>query len=207
VSLAARLYLITDGWEGTTAERVDAALAALPAGTAAVQLRAKALPGGALLAAARQLSEITRARGALLFINDRIDVALAAGADGAHLPVSGLPPQAARRVGGPGLHLGCSTHSLAEAQRAVAGGADFVTFGPVWPTASKAAYGPPVGPEQLAEAVAALPVPVFALGGVDATRAARCAELGAGVACIGAVLGQDDPGRAARALGVSLGLL
>lgn len=141
---------------------------------------------------------------AALFLNDRLDVALAAGADGVHLPARGLPPSAARRALARSsfsrrpLLVGCSTHGLDEARRAAAGGADFVTFGPVWPTPSKAAFGPPLGPAALGEAVGALSIPVFALGGVDAGRAAVCAGLGARVACIGAVLGAADAAAGAR---------
>jgi thiamine-phosphate pyrophosphorylase len=181
---------------------VDAALRALPAGAAAVQLRAKPLGGRALLDAARTLREVTRGR-ALLFVNDRFDVALAAGADGVHLPARGLPVGAARRgigAAGGALLVGCSTHSLAEARMAARAGADFLTFGPVFPTASKAAYGAPVGLDALGEVARAVGVPVFALGGVDAARVAACSERGARVACIGAVLGAADPGAGARLL-------
>src|SRR5438874_13506851 len=88
-----RALFITDGWdERTTAARVEAALAAVTPGFAAVQLRAPGLSGRALLAAATQLVAIARTHGAALVLNDRVDVALAAGADGVHLPSSGLPP-------------------------------------------------------------------------------------------------------------------
>lgn len=188
--------------------RVDAALAALPAGVAAVQLRAKQLDGRALLDAARALGEVTRGR-ALLFVNDRVDVALAAGADGAHLPARGLPARAARRaveMTGKSLLIGCSTHSLAEARASERSGADFVTFGPVFATASKAAFGPPLGLQALAEGARAVAVPVFALGGVDAQRAPACVERGARVACIGAVLGAADPAAGARLLLAAAGV-
>ena len=191
-----RLYLITDDETAREPDVVAAALGALPRGLAAVQLRAKGLGGRALLAAAATLREVTARHGAPLFINDRVNVALAVGADGVHLPVAGLAPEDARAVG-PRLAIGASTHSLAEARAAVERGAHFVTFGPVWDTPSKARYGDPVGLGRLLEAAAALPVPVFALGGIDADRAAACAVAGARVACIRAVLGADDPGAAA----------
>jgi thiamine-phosphate pyrophosphorylase len=198
----AQLYLITDGWTSSTVERVDAALRALPAGAAAVQLRAKSLGGRALHDAAGALVEVTRGR-ALLFVNDRFDVARAAGPDGVHLPSSGLPPRPARRgidAARGKLLIGCSTHSLAEARMSARAGADFVTFGPVFATASKAAWGAPVGLDALAEVVRALAIPVFALGGIDAAGAAKCRAAGARVACIGAVLGVSDSGAGARSL-------
>ena len=203
--VAFRLLLVTDSYDRSTAARVEAALAALPAGMAAVQLRAKALEGGALQAAAAQLAALAHARGALLVVNDRADVALASGADGVHLPTRGLPVATVRRWLGDRLILGASTHSLAEAQAACAGGADYVTFGPVYATASKVGLGHPVGVDALAAAVRALPLPLFALGGVDAARARDCVAVGARVACIGAVLGRDDAADGARALAGAFG--
>lgn len=200
-----RILLITDGFGAETAARVAAALGAVPRGSVAVQLRAKGMEGRALLAAAEALVEVAHARGAMLMVNERADVALAAGADGVHLPVRGLPVAAARRWLGARLLVGASTHSAAEAERAWRGGADYITFGPVYPTASKAAYGPPVGLDALAEAVRAAAGPVFALGGVDAARAGACVARGARVACIGAVLGQADPAAAARAMLAAIG--
>jgi thiamine-phosphate pyrophosphorylase len=206
---AFRLLLITDGWNESTAARVDAALSALPAGTTAVQLRCKTLTGRAMTSAALALREVTRARGALFLVNDRVDVALASGADGVHLPSNGLPPKPARRAAGEALLLGASAHSLDEARMAERAGIDYVTFGPVFPTASKAAFGPPLGLDRLSEAVRALTVPVFALGGIDLERAPACIAAGARVACIGAVLGDgvSDPAQGARALGARIGLL
>ena len=151
------------------------------------------------------MREVTRAAGAPLFVNDRIDLALATGADGVHLPARGLPARPARRAAGAQLMIGASCHSLDEANMQVRGGADFVTFGPVWPTPSKAAFGAPLGPERLAEAVIALSVPVFALGGVDVARAREAVALGARVACIGAALGAPDPAAGARALASAVG--
>lgn len=218
------LYLITDGAfevrQGqhlvpTSLEgRLCSALAAVPRGTVAVQLRARQMEAGALLSAADRLRQLTARFGAPLLINDRLDVALLIGADGVHLPAAGLPPRAARRLAGTRLLLGSSTHTLAEARAAVADGVDFVTYGPIWPTPSKpaldvAAFPPviasgvvsPVGVAGLAEAVAALPVPVFALGGVDCIERAReCIAAGARIACLRAVLGAQDPAATARAL-------
>lgn len=196
-----RLLLITDGFGPATAARVAAALEAVPRGSAAVMLRAKALAGRALYDAAAALVDVVHARGGQLVVNDRADVALAVGADGVHLPVRGLPVKAARRWLGERLVVGASTHSAAEAAMAFGGGADYVTFGPVFPTAGK---GPPVGVAALAEVTRAAPVPVFALGGVDAERARPCVAAGARVACIGAVLGQEDAAAAARALAAAM---
>lgn len=216
------LYLVTDGVPDPRAalvspmeSRLTAALSAVPQGMVAVQLRAKNMDGGPLFAAAERLRQLTRRFGAPFFVNDRVDVALAVGADGVHLPQAGLPVKAARRLCGARLSIGVSTHSIPEARMAVAGGADFVTYGPVWPTPSKppldvTAFPPdpaapgrrlvaPVGVDGLADVVVVLPVPVFALGGVDCVdRVRQCVSAGARVACLRAVLGAPDPAVAAR---------
>jgi thiamine-phosphate pyrophosphorylase len=193
-----RLLLITDGFDSDTTRRVAAALDALPAGLAAIQLRAKALSGRALLDAARALAEVTRPRGAPLVINDRGDVALAA-ADGVHLPSSGLPSGSARKVAGTQL-VGASTHSIEEARMQARGGADYLTFGPVFATPSKADFGAPQGLDRLAEVCAAVEVPVFAVGGIAAENAREVVARGARVACIRAILYASDPAEAARKL-------
>lgn len=168
-----------------------------------VQLRQKDLPSGRLLSLAEQLREVTAKRDAYLIINERVDVALAVGADGVHLPANGLPPAVARRLVGQGLLIGASTHSLEEAQRAAGGGADYLTFGPLFYTPSKAAYGPPVGLAALQEVVAALgpSVPVLGLGGVKPGNVSEVLSNGArGVALISAVVAASDPAEAARGI-------
>lgn len=201
------LCLITDGMTYPESALV-AALSAVPEGSVAVQLRNRGLGGADLLRLAERLRTLTAAARAPLFINDRLDVALAVGAEGIHLPGHGLPPRRVRHLLETGLLVSCASHSLVEARLLAAEGADCVTFGPIWPTPSKpddpavpaSARVAPVGPAALAEAAAALPVPVFALGGVDTSaRAAACAAAGARVACLRAVLAAADPAAAARA--------
>jgi len=197
-----RVLLVTDGFDGETAGRVAAALGELP--DAAVQLRAKRLDAAALFAAAHAL----RAIAPILVVNDRADVALAAGADGVHLPARGLPLADARALLGAGRIVGVSTHARDEAIAAARAGADYVVYGPVWPTGGAADGGgkaPAVGLDALAEVVrACAPMPVFALGGVDADRARAAFAVGARVACIGAVLGRPDAAAGARALAAAM---
>jgi thiamine-phosphate pyrophosphorylase len=196
-----RLYLVTD--RRATAGRplvdvVRAALDGLPdeaRGAVAVQLREKDLEGRALFALAAALRDVTRAAGAALFINDRADVALAAGAEGVHLGVRSLDPQMVGRIF-PGLDVAVSTHAPADVEAAARAGARFAVFGPVWDTPSKRALGAPVGVEALRAAVA-VGLPLLALGGVTVDRARECVAAGAvGVACIRAVVEADDPAAA-----------
>jgi len=196
-----RVHLITDRRLAPDLPgRVAVALAGLPPGTAAVHLREKDLGGAALLALARALLPACRARGALLLVNDRLDVALAAGAAGVHLPAAGVPPEEARRLLGPAALLGVSCHSAADVERARDAGASYATFSPIWATPSKAAHGPPVGLAALAAAVR-LGLPLVALGGVEASNAGQAFAAGAaGVAAIRAWLVGPDPAAAAAAL-------
>jgi thiamine-phosphate pyrophosphorylase len=169
-------------------------LAAAPPGSVALHLREKDLGGAALLALARLLVRACRDAGQRLLVNDRIDVVLAAGADGVHLPSAGVPANAARRLLGRDRLVGVSCHGEADVRRARDAGADYATFGPVFDTPSKRAYGPPVGLEALA-AAARLGLPLVALGGVDPANAAAAIAAGArGLAAIRAWLGPDAEG-------------
>ena len=196
-----RVYLVTDPSAGShIVARVASALAALPPGTAAVQLRDRGASARELLALARALGKVTSATGQVLLVNDRIDVAMAAGADGVHLPSAGTPPGDARRLLGSRPLVAVSCQSRDDVARALAGGADFATFGPVYDTPSKRSFGPPVGLERLREA-AALGLPLVGLGGIDPGNARAVVEAGAaGVAAIRAWLDAADPGEAARRL-------
>ncbi|MBK7075115.1 MAG: thiamine phosphate synthase [Myxococcales bacterium] len=203
--LAARIrgfYAILDADdEGLAAALVD------PAGCAApvLQVRLKHARTSELLAAAQMARRVTRAANALLIVNDRLDVALAADADGVHLGQDDLPLAAAIHALGAArarMLIGVSTHDLAQVAAAVAGGADYLGFGPVFPTATKANPDPVVGVDGLREACArAGQVPVVAIGGVGVGAAGALHAAGAAAACaISAVNAASDPAAAARAL-------
>ena len=180
--------------------RAEAALRGLPPGAAALHLREKDLGGRALLALARALRDACAVAGQRFLVNDRLDVALACGADGVHLPSAGVPPVDARRLLGPRALIGVSCHSEADVLRAREGGASYATFGPILDTPSKRAYGAPVGLDALRAAVR-LGLPLVALGGVDARSAPLARAAGAhGVAAIRAWLLGTDPAAAVRAL-------
>ena len=188
------LYLITDRMQ-TAGRMLPAVVAdALRGGLQAVQLREKDLAAAQLLEIAVELRQLTRICGAKLLINDRIDVALAAGADGVHLGKGGLPVREARRMLGSKWLIGYSAHSADEALQAQLDGVDFVTLGPVYHTPSKAQYGEPLGLSALSEAVRLVTIPVFALGGVRPASVAEVLSGGAhGVALISAIMAAPNP--------------
>lgn len=195
------IYVITDRTQTLGRSLEEVVGACVQGGARVFQLREKDLAARELAALAERLLQlITPARG-LLLINDRIDVALATGADGAHLSQRGLPPAVARRLLGPTRLLGVSCHSLAEAEEAQQGGADFILLGPIFYTPSKASYGPPVGLELLREVRPNIRLPIFAIGGITAARRTEILAAGAdGVAVISAVMAAPDVSAAVRAL-------
>lgn len=189
-----RLYLITDGSakRETTRflEKIDGALSG---GARLIQIREKDLSAKELLGLAKAVKKKAEKFGARILINDRADIALVAGADGVHITGAGYAPIEARNILGDKALIGVSTHSIDEARRAEEEGADFVTFGPVYLTKSKAAYGEPLGIAKLREAASAIKVPVFALGGITKERVKEAVSNGAsGVAVISAVFGSLD---------------
>lgn len=190
-----RFYLVTDRRITARLPLVDTLLSlaeGLAPGTLAIQVREKDLCAKDLLKLVRDVVSAVRGRGVPVFVNDRADLALAAGADGVHLPGNGLDPADLRRVY-PGL-IGVSTHSCAELSSLEPGVVDFATFGPVFSTPSKMAYGPPQGVKALREAVDASRVPVFAIGGIKAETARDLKGTGiAGIAAISAVLASPEP--------------
>jgi thiamine-phosphate pyrophosphorylase len=182
------------------AARAGAALAGVPPGAVAVHLREKDLGGRDLLALAVALRAVCRARGQLLLVNDRVDVALAAGADGVHLPAAGIPPADARRLLPPSALVGVSCHSAEDVARARDGGASYAFLSPIFDTPSKRGYGSPLGVEAL-RAASKLGLPLVALGGVTPERVPALLAAGAaGVAAIRAWLEGADPATSVAAL-------
>lgn len=196
-----RLCLITDRTQTAGRPLPAVVAAALAGGVKAVQLREKDMPDPELLSLAWELRDLTGHHGARLLINGRVDIALAVGADGVHLGISTLGVAEARRLLGPDRLIGYSAHGVAEAERAAAAGADFVTLGPVYHTPSKAAYGPPTGLTLLGEAARRLTIPLFALGGVKLSHVAEVMSAGAyGIALISPIISAPDPEQAAMTM-------
>jgi thiamine-phosphate diphosphorylase len=193
------LHLVTE--PRRTPDALRAAIQqAIDGGIDWVQLRDKNGSAAAVYQQAEHLRVLTRARQASLSINDRLDVALAVEADGVHLAGQSLPVGVAARVAERRLLVGRSVHGLAEAQTAVAEGADYLTFGHVFPTQSHPGL-PPHGLEELRQVVETVDVPVLAIGGISTHNLEPVLATGcAGIAVISAILSAVDPRSAAAQL-------
>lgn len=193
------LYLVTDRRQTGGRDLLWVLEQALEGGVKAVQLREKDLGGRDLFILAQKVKALCGRYQASLFVNDRIDVALGVDGDGVQLGVRSVPVAAARQLLGGEKLIGVSTHSTGEAQEAEQAGADFILFGPVYDTPSKAVYGKPQGLSPLKEVVEKISLPVYAIGGIKAEKIAELKATGIkGVALISAVLSVADPRRAAE---------
>jgi len=178
----------------------------LDGGARVLQLRMKGATAAAMLAVIDELRPLCKQREATLIVNDRLDVALAGGAGGVHLGQDDLPLVEARRLAPAGFLIGVSTHTLDQARAAQAGGADYLGFGPCFPTRTKERPDPVVGLDPLVE-VCRLPLPVVAIGGITVERAAEVARAGAAAAAIIAAVNRaPNPTAAARAVCAAFGL-
>ena len=195
-----RLCLVSDRNQTRGRDLGSVVETCLAAGLPAVQVREKDLSASALADLCRRLRASTHAAGALLVINDRVDVALAVGADGVQRTAVSLTIPEIREITAKRLRIGASVHSLAEAEEAEQLGADWITFGPVFDTPSKRAYGAPQGLDRLRAVATAVRVPVVAIGGItpERVRAVRAAGA-AGVAVISAILAADEPAAVTQA--------
>jgi len=193
------LYLVTDRNQTGGRDLLWVLERALEGGVRAVQLREKDLGGRELFVLAEKTKRLCERYQANLFVNDRVDVALGVDAEGVHLGGDSMPVRAARELLGAEKLIGVSTHSIKEAREAEQEKADFILFGPVYFTASKAAYGEPQGLGRLKKVVEKISLPVYAIGGVKVGNIAEVKETGVrGIALISAVLSASDPRVATR---------
>ncbi len=163
-------YLVTDRKLASEEFLLRLVHEAIAAGIERVQVREKDLPGRPLLALVRRILAAAEGSRTTVFVNDRVDVALAAAAQGAHLGRAGLPVETARRMSGEDFVIGASAHSLEEAIEAQERGADYLFVGPVFPTPSKAAFGEPLGLPRLESILRRIQIPVYAIGGITPER-------------------------------------
>jgi len=205
-SVDCTLYLVTDRSLLGGRDLARIVRAAIVGGVTMVQLREKELPARDFVQVARQLLAITRPTRVPLIINDRVDVALAVGADGVHVGQDDIPADMVRRIIGPDKILGVTAHDEHELAVAVTHGADYVGTNAVFGTPTKADIRPPIGLDGLARRYAGATVPVVAIGGIDHENAADAIEAGAdGVAVVRAIMAAPDTARAATDLRLTVG--
>ena len=199
-----KLYAITDRHRCAPTPLADVVSELLDAGVTAIQLREKDLGDTELIQLAQPIAEVCRNYKAKLFINtsDKVlqrSTMSIAGAAGVHLPANAESVKTVKARTDDNLYVGCSVHSLDAAQKRETEGADFVTYSPIYRTASKPGYGPAVGVEHLAEMVKGVKIPVFALGGITPARVTECLAVGAfGVAVMSGVMSPANAGEQAR---------
>lgn len=182
-------------------DTLSVAAAALEGGATIIQLRDKQASTRQLVEEGLALRRLTRERGALLFINDRIDVALAVDADGVHIGQDDMPGQLARRMLGPGHILGMSAGNQVEAEAAIEAHADYISIGSIYATRAKADAGAPIGTQFLRTLAAQTNIPLVAIGGITAQNVAPVLQAGAiGVGVITAIVSAEDITAATRAM-------
>jgi len=195
------LHVLTDTVLQDRYSHMDLARLAIAGGADTIQYRQKTGTAREMIETAMAMQEICTDAGIPLIVNDRVDVAIAAGADGVHLGQDDFPVRKARELLGSDRMIGVSGGTVEEAQQGIVDGADYVGFGPIYATGSKADAGAPQGLAGLSEIVRALSVPVIAIGGIGADTAAEVMRAGAhGIAVISAVCCQADPEGATRRL-------
>jgi len=192
------LYVVLDRAASGGRDLVEILDDALAGGARLIQLREKEWPSGRVLPLAERLRARCRAAGATFIVNDRVDLAVAVGADGVHVGQDDLPARAARPLLRPGMILGVSTHSVEQARAAQADGADYVAVGSMFPTRSKAEFEL-VGPDLLRKLRGEIRVPLIGIGGITHANVGEVIAAGAdGVAVISAVCAAEDPREAAE---------
>lgn len=197
---ALRLYVVADP-DHCSGDLVRSVNEALHGGVTMVQLRAKSLTDCQQLVLARALRDVCAEHGVPFLVNDRLDIALASGADGIHIGVEDLPIPDVRRLAGPGFIIGYSPDTDGQIAASATLGANYLGIGPVYGTATKSDAGDALGIAEFARRCALSEVPVVGIGGINAANAREVMTAGAaGIALVSAVIGTDDPRAAALQL-------
>lgn len=195
------LYVVTDS--DLSRGRTDAEIARLAyeGGADAVQLRMKNADGRSMLAQAKEIARAAEEYNRFFFVNDRVDIAMASGADGVHLGQSDIPVEDARRMMGDDAIIGVSVHTVEQAREAIDGGADYLGVGSIFTTATKADAVQAIGLDVVFQITQEFDVPVVAIGGINRGNIQDVIRAGAdSAAVVSAVVAQDDPAAAAHEL-------
>ena len=196
-----RFHVITDTVLQTCYSHVELAALAIAGGADTIQLREKGGSTREMIRAAERMQALCKKAGVTFIVNDRVDVAIASGADGVHLGQDDFPIPLARKLLGKKAIIGGSAANIEEARKCLAEGADYIGFGPVYTTTSKADAGPVGGLDLLRDVAEEIPLPIVAIGGITTGNAPFVMKAGAhGIAVISAVCCQNDPTEAARTL-------
>ncbi len=202
-----KLHVLTDEALQSRLTHLQLAELAIAGGADTIQLRQKIGSTRELIETARQIQSVCTKAGVTFIVNDRVDVAIAAGADGVHLGQDDFPIPLARKLLGEQVIIGGSAGSLEEARKCLAEGADYIGFGPVYETTSKDDAGPAAGLELLSLIAKNIPLPIVAIGGITVDNMKEVMKAGShGIAVISAVCCQDDPEDATRCLRRILGM-
>ena len=196
-----RLHVLTDTCLQTHFSHMELAGLAIAGGADTIQFRQKEGATRQMIRIAEQMQALCKRAGVTFIINDRVDVAIASHADGVHLGQDDFPIPLARKLLGERAIIGGSAGSMDEARKCLLEGADYIGFGPVYPTTSKEDAGPAAGLGLLKQIVEAIPLPIIAIGGITADNTPPVIQTGVhGIAVISAVCCQNDPAEAARCL-------
>lgn len=196
-----KLHILTDTVLQSRFSHMEITRLAIAGGADTIQYRQKSGSTREMIEIARNMKQLCSEAGVTFIVNDRLDVAIAAEADGVHLGQDDFPIPMARELLGEGRIIGGSAATLDEARKSLSEGADYVGFGPVYPTSSKDDAGPVSGIDILKQVVEIIPLPIIAIGGVGAENIPDVMRAGAhGIAVISAVCCQDDPEEATRSL-------
>lgn len=196
-----RLCIITDTSIQQKYSHIEIAEMAVNGGADIIQFRDKTMPSSELVKTAIEIKKICVKSGAILIINDRVDIAMLSGADGVHLGKDDIPVKEARKLLGKDKLIGATANSLQDAINAVKAGADYIGYGHIFPTFSKKKMTPPVGIEGLKDIVKYIKLPVLAIGGIDINNVKEVMGTGVhGIAIIGYAVKADKPQIAVKEL-------
>jgi thiamine-phosphate pyrophosphorylase len=202
-----RLHVLTDTVLQSRFSHIELAKLAIEGGADTIQFRQKSGSTKELISLAGELKGVCEEAGVAFIVNDRVDVAIASRADGVHLGQDDFPMTLARKMMGDNIIIGGSAVTLEDAQKCMEEGADYVGFGPVYPTSSKPDASTPTGIELMKNVIEAVLLPVIAIGGIHAGNVTEVMQAGAyGIAVISSVCCQDDPKQATQMLSQALGM-